>query len=102
NQLIGYGLVVGLQGTGDSKKEFTGLSMSQMLKQMGVGVSEKQIDSKNIAAVVVTAKLPPFARVGQNIDVSVASIGDAKSLQGGTLLMTPLRGGDKAVYAVAQ
>ena len=102
NQLIGYGLVVGLQGTGDSSKEFTGLSMSQMLKQMGVTVTQAQIESKNVAAVVVTAKLPPFARVGQEIDVSVASIGDAKSLQGGTLLMTPLRGGDKAVYAVAQ
>jgi flagellar P-ring protein precursor FlgI len=102
NQLIGYGLVVGLKGTGDSKKEFTGLSMSQMLRQMGVAVQESQIESKNVAAVVVTATLPPFARVGQKIDVSVASIGDAKSLQGGTLLMTPLRGGDRAVYAVAQ
>ncbi len=102
NQLLGYGLVVGLQGTGDSSKEYTGLSMAQMLKQLGVTITQKQIDSKNVAAVVVTAKLPPFARVGQQIDVSVASIGDAKSLQGGTLLMTPLRGGDKAVYAVAQ
>lgn len=102
NQLIGYGLVVGLKGTGDSKLEFTGLSMSQMLKQMGVSVQQNMIESKNVAAVVVTAALPPFSRVGQKIDVSVASIGDAKSLQGGTLLMTPLRGGDKAVYAVAQ
>lgn len=102
NQLLGYGLVVGLQGTGDSSREFTGLSMAQMLKQMGVNVSQKQVDSKNVAAVVLTAQLPPFARVGQKIDVMVSSIGDAKSLQGGVLLMTPLRGGDKAVYAVAQ
>jgi flagellar P-ring protein precursor FlgI len=102
NQLIGYGLVVGLKGTGDSKKEYTGLSMSQMLRQMGVAVQQDQIESKNVAAVIVTATLPPFARVGQKVDVNVASIGDAKSLAGGTLLMTPLRGGDKAVYAVAQ
>lgn len=102
NQLIGYGLIVGLKGTGDANKEYTGLSMAQMLKQMGINLTQNQIDSKNVAAVVVTAKLPAFARVGQQIDVSVASIGDAKSLQGGTLLMTPLRGGDKAVYAVAQ
>lgn len=102
NQLIGYGLIVGLKGTGDSKKEYTGLSMSQMLKQMGVSIQADQIESKNVAAVIVTATLPPFARVGQKIDVTVSSIGDAKSLQGGNLLMTPLRGGDKAVYAVAQ
>jgi flagellar P-ring protein FlgI len=102
NQLIGYGLVVGLKGTGDSKQEFTGMSMSQMFRQMGVSVQSDQIESKNVAAVVVTANLPAFSRVGQKIDVMVSSVGDAKSLQGGTLLMTPLRGGDKAVYAVAQ
>jgi flagellar P-ring protein precursor FlgI len=102
NQLLGYGLVVGLKGTGDSKKEFTGMSMTQMLRQMGVDVKTEQMESKNVAAVVVTANLPPFARVGQKIDVTISSIGDAKSLGGGTLLLTPLRGGDKAVYVVAQ
>lgn len=102
NQLIGYGMVVGLKGTGDSKLEFTGLSMAQMIKQMGVDVSQKQIVTKNIAAVIVTAKLPAFARAGSKLDVTVNSIGDAKSLEGGTLLMTPLRGGDKQVYLVAQ
>jgi len=102
NQLLGYGLVVGLMGTGDSKREYTGLSMSQMLRQMGVDVKAEQIDSKNVAAVVVTANLPAFIRAGSKMDVTVSSIGDAKSLQGGTLLMTPLRGPDKNVYAVAQ
>jgi len=102
NQLIGYGLIVGLKGTGDSKKEYTGMSMSQMLRQMGVSVQQDQIESKNVAAVIVTATLPPFSRIGQKVDVHASSIGDAKSLAGGTLLMTPLRGGDKAVYAVAQ
>ena len=101
NQLIGYGLVVGLKGSGDSKREFTSLSMTQMLRQMGVDV-KADTDSKNIAAVIVTAVLPPFSRVGNHLDVTVSSIGDAKSLQGGTLLMTPLRGPDKNVYAVAQ
>jgi flagellar P-ring protein FlgI len=102
NQIIGYGLVVGLKGSGDSKKEFTGKSMSQMLRQMGVDIQSEQTESKNVAAVVVTATLPPFARVGSHVDVTVSSIGDAKSLTGGTLLMTPLRAGDKGVYAVAQ
>ncbi|HVJ66044.1 MAG TPA: flagellar basal body P-ring protein FlgI [Bdellovibrionota bacterium] len=102
NQLIGYGMVVGLKGTGDSKLEFTGLSMSQMLKQMGIDIAQKQITTKNIAAVVVTANLPPFARAGAKLDVQVSSIGDAKSLEGGTLLITPLRGADKQVYVVTQ
>lgn len=102
NQLLGYGLVVGLKGSGDSKREFTGMSMTQMLRQMGVDVKTEITDSKNVAAVVITATLPPFARVGSKIDVLVNSIGDAKSLEGGTLLMSPLRGGDKAVYVVAQ
>ena len=102
NQLIGYGLVVGLKGTGDSKREYTGMSMSQMLRQLGVEVKSDQIESKNVAAVIVTATLPPFARAGSRLDVTVSSIGDAKSLQGGTLLMTPLRAGDKNVYLVAQ
>lgn len=102
NQLIGYGLVVGLKGTGDSKKEYTGMSMSQMLRQLGVEVKAEQLESKNVAAVVVTATLAPFARSGSKLDITVSSIGDAKSLQGGNLLLTPLRGGDKNVYVVAQ
>jgi flagellar P-ring protein precursor FlgI len=102
NQLLGYGLVVGLKGSGDSKKEFTAASMGQMLKQLGVNVSSDTADSKNVAAVVVTANLPAFARVGAKIDVQISSIGDAKSLTGGTLLLTPLRGADKQVYVVAQ
>ena len=102
NQLLGYGLVVGLKGSGDSKLEYTSVSFAQMLKQMGVEIKKDQIDSKNVAAVVVTAELPPFARSGNRLDVTVSSVGDAKSLQGGTLLMTPLRAGDKQVYVVAQ
>ena len=102
NQLIGYGLVVGLKGSGDSKKEFTNISMSQMLRQLGIDLKGDTVESKNVAAVVVTANLPPFARVGGKMDVLVNSIGDAKSLSGGTLLLTPLRGGDKNIYVVAQ
>ncbi len=102
NQLLGYGLVVGLKGSGDSKKEYTGISLSQMFRQLGVEVKSDQIESKNVAAVVVTTNLPPFSRAGSKIDVTVNSVGDAKSLAGGTLLMTPLRGGDRAVYVVAQ
>lgn len=102
NQLVGYGLVVGLKGTGDSKISFTGASMSRMLKTLGVNIKQEEVHSKNVAAVIVTAKLPPFVRTGSKIDVSINSIGDAKSLQGGTLVYTPLRGGDSAIYAVAQ
>ncbi|NCN27017.1 flagellar basal body P-ring protein FlgI [bacterium] len=102
NQLVGYGLVVGLKGSGDSKSEYTGMSMSQMLRQMGVDVKSDLTFSKNVAAVVVTADLPPFARVGARVDIIVSSIGDAKSLEGGTLLLTPLRASDKKVYVVGQ
>lgn len=103
NQLIGYGLVVGLNGTGDgSSSEFTIQSLSNMLATMDVKVSADDIKSKNVAAVIVTAKLPAFARQGDKIDVSVASIGDAKSLAGGTLLMTPLKGVDGEIYSIAQ
>lgn len=102
NQLVGYGLVVGLKGSGDSKSEYTGMSMSQMLRQMGVDVKSDLTFSKNVAAVVVTADLPPFARVGSRVDIIVSSIGDAKSLEGGTLLLTPLRAADKKVYVVGQ
>ncbi len=104
NQLIGYGLVVGLNGTGDDGKKdtYTFKSLRNMLLNMGITVSEKDIDSDNIAAVMVIAKLPPFARQGMKIDTIVSSIGDAKSLQGGILLMTPLKGPDGKIYAVAQ
>ena len=102
NQLIGYGLVVGLNGTGD-KTKFTGQTLRNMLARLGItlppGVNPK---SKNVAAVSVHAVLPPFAKPGQTIDVTVSSIGDAKSLRGGSLLMTPLKGIDGQVYAVAQ
>jgi flagellar P-ring protein precursor FlgI len=103
NQLVGYGLIVGLEGTGDGKKSvFTNRAISSMLEKMGMPVSPDEIKTKNIASVMVTAVLPPFARAGSRIDVIVSSIGDAKNLQGGTLVLTPLRGVDDRVYAVAQ
>ncbi len=103
NQLIGYGIVVGLEGTGDSAGAlFTLQSISNMLERFGITVPPNTIKVKNVAAVMVTAELPPFARVGNTLDVVVSSIGDARSLQGGTLLQTPLRGADGKVYAVAQ
>ena len=103
NQLIGYGLVVGLDGTGDNvKTEFTVQSLTSMLERMGVKIDPDDVKVKNVAAVVATANLPPFARVGSRVDVLVSSIGDAESLLGGTLLVTPLRGNDGKVYAVAQ
>ena len=105
NQLSGYGIVVGLQGTGDGQQAlFTIQSILSALRRNGVliTVDPRQIRVKNAAAVLVTAKLPPFARSGDRIDVQVSSIGDAKSLQGGTLITAPLRGGDQQVYAVAQ
>lgn len=103
NQLIGYGLVVGLDGTGDkSNTIFTNQSLTNLLDKMGVRVDAKSIKVNNVAAVMVTADLQPFARIGNKIDALVSSIGDAKSLQGGTLLFTALRGADGEVYAVAQ
>lgn len=103
NQLLGYGLVVGLNGTGDkSTTSFTFQSVVSMLERLGVTVSKSQISMKNVAAVIVTAKLPPFVREGSRIDCVVSSLGDATSLQGGTLLMTPLQGADGRIYAVAQ
>jgi flagellar P-ring protein precursor FlgI len=105
NQLTGYGIVVGLQGTGDGQQAlFTIQSILSALRRNGVliTVDPRQIRVKNAAAVLVTAQLPPFARSGDRIDVQVSSIGDAKSLQGGTLIVAPLRGGDQQVYAVAQ
>lgn len=102
NQLIGYGIVVGLKGTGDSKNEFTNKSVSRMLDKLGVKVEDKEVASKNVAAVLITATLPAFARAGNKLDISVSSIGDAGSLAGGTLVQTPLRAADQQVYAVAQ
>jgi flagellar P-ring protein precursor FlgI len=103
NQLVGYGLVVGLEGSGDGKKsKFTIQSMAAMLEQMGITVDTGDIAVKNVAAVMVTADLPPFARIGSRIDILVSSIGDAKALQGGTLLFTPLKGADGRIYAIAQ
>ena len=104
NQLVGYGLVVGLNGTGDNVKsvDFTKESLISMLDQVGVNARGGQIKAKNIASVVVTANLPAFARQGSRIDVMVSALGDAKNLQGGTLLATPMVGANGEVYAVAQ
>ncbi len=106
NQLIGYGLVVGLAGTGDDiENGFTKETLANMLSRQGLGMKEESreaLDSDNVASVMVSAALPPFAKVGTRIDVTVSSIGDAESLRGGTLLMTPLKGADGKVYAVAQ
>jgi len=103
NQLLGYGLVIGLNGTGDSNKILESMqSMSSMLKTFGVTVSPAQMQAKNIAAVVVTAELPPFVKPGDTIDITVSSIGDAKSLQGGILLQTPLKAANGKIYAVGQ
>ena len=103
NQLIGYSIVVGLAGTGDDLKNgFTGESLANMLSRQGLTMKDKVAKADNVAAVMVTASLHPFAKIGSKIDVIVSSIGDAKSLQGGTLLMTPLRGADGQVYAIAQ
>ncbi len=102
NQLRGYGLVVGLNGTGDSALEFTSKSMKRMLDKMGMKLDGNEVSSQNVAAVIVTATLPPFSRAGNKLDVTVNSVGDASSLKGGTLIQTPLRAADKNVYAVAQ
>lgn len=104
NDLVGYGLVVGLNGTGDGIRNapFTEEIMSNILERLGVNVTGEQFRPKNVAAVLVTATLPPFARNGGKIDVTVSAIGDAKSLLGGTLVMTPLNAPDGQIYAVAQ
>jgi flagellar P-ring protein precursor FlgI len=103
NQLVGYGLIVGLKGTGDkSNTIFTNQSLANMLEKMGIRVDPKATKVNNIAAVTVTADLPPFGKVGNKIDAVVSSIGDAKSLEGGILLLAPLRGADGDVYAMAQ
>ena len=104
NQLVGYGLVIGLQGTGDSMRNspFTEQSMQSMLDRMGVNIRSQTPRGKNVAAVTVTAELPAFIGTGSRIDVTVSSLGDASSLMGGTLVMTPLYGADGEIYAVAQ
>jgi flagellar P-ring protein precursor FlgI len=100
NPLIGYGLVIGLNGTGDGGGEITNTSLKKMFQTLGLN-PQREVTSKNVAAVIVTAKLPVFGRVGQKLDVTVSSIGDASSLAGGILLVTPLKGGDGQIYAVA-
>lgn len=104
NQLVGYGLVMGLQGTGDTLRnsQFTEQSLQSMLDRMGVNVRDMPLRTRNVAAVTVTADLPPFIGSGSRIDVTVTSLGDATSLKGGTLMLTSLVGGDGQVYAVAQ
>ncbi|MFN4204526.1 MAG: flagellar basal body P-ring protein FlgI, partial [Tabrizicola sp.] len=104
NDLVGYGLVVGLNGTGDGLRNapFTEEIMANLLERLGANVTGEEFRPKNVAAVFVTGQLPPFARSGSRIDVTVSAIGDAKSLLGGTLVMTPLNGADGQIYAVAQ
>ena len=104
NDLVGYGLVVGLDGTGDGLRNspFTEEIMTNILERLGVNVTGEQFRPRNVAAVLVTASLPPFARAGSPIDVTVSAIGDASSLRGGTLIMTPLNAADGEIYAVAQ
>ncbi|RYF53232.1 MAG: flagellar basal body P-ring protein FlgI, partial [Comamonadaceae bacterium] len=107
NQLTGYGLIVGLDGTGDQTTQmpYTTQAMSNYLQQMGISLppgSANQLQLKNVAAVIVTAQLPAFAQPGQMIDINVSSMGNAKSLKGGTLIVTPLRGADGEIYALAQ
>ena len=103
NQVVGYGLVTGLNGSGDSDQtKFPVQSLVSMLERMGVTINRADVKVKNVAAVTVTATLPPFAKQGTKVDVLVSSLGDAKTIAGGTLIMTPLRGADNHVYAVAQ
>jgi flagellar P-ring protein precursor FlgI len=104
NDLVGYGLVVGLNGTGDSLRSipFTEDSLINLLERLGVNIEGEDVQAKNVAAVIVTATLPPFARAGSEIDATVSAIGDAKNLLGGTLVLTPLLAADGNVYAVAQ
>lgn len=103
NQLVGYGLVVGLNGSGDSDQtKFPVQSLVNMLERMGVTINRNDVKVKNVAAVMVTATLPPFAKQGTKLDVTISSVGDAKTIAGGTLVITPLRGADNQVYAVAQ
>jgi len=101
--LVGYGLVVGLEGTGDSQRSlFTNQALSNMLERFGISVNSDKVRPRNVAGVMVTAMMNPFAKMGQRVDVNVSSLGDSRSLQGGTLLLTPLAGADEHVYGVAQ
>ncbi len=102
NQLLGYGLVVGLSGTGDGNTKLVQQSMQSMVSQLGLSTDASGLNGKNAASVMITAELPPFIKPGQNIDVTVSTMGAAKSLRGGTLLMTPLKGADGQTYAIAQ
>jgi flagellar P-ring protein precursor FlgI len=103
NQLTGYGLIVGLDGTGDkSGVNFTKQSLGNMMEKMNIHINKNQLNVKNVAAVMVTANIPPFARIGDRIDIVASSLGDAKSLKGGTLLITPLKGINGKIYAIAQ
>lgn len=102
NQLIGYGLVVGLAGSGDGTSTFTGQSLANFLKSVNIQIDQNAIKSKNVAAVMITANLKPFSKQGDKLDAIVSSIGDAKSLEGGTLLMTPLKGVDGKTYSITQ
>jgi len=103
NQLVGYGLVVGLAGSGDSRNSlFTNQALANMLEKMGIAVDSQAVRARNVASVIITAELPPFVQSGEEIDVTVSSLGDAKTLQGGVLLLTPLKAVDGKVYAVAQ
>jgi flagellar P-ring protein FlgI len=103
NMISGYGIVTGLAGTGDTaRSQATLQSVANALREFGLNVTPQQLSSRNVAAVLVTATLPPFARSGDRVDVIVASMGDARSLTGGALLMTPLYGADRRIYALAQ
>lgn len=102
NQLVGYGIVVGLKGTGDGKNEFMSKSMVRMLDKLGMKLDSPEFGSKNVAAVIVTATMPAFGKAGNPIDITVSAIGEASSLAGGTLLQTPLRAANEQVFAVAQ
>lgn len=102
NQLIGYGIVVGLKGTGDGKNEYMSKSMVRMFDKLGIKLDSPEFASKNVAAVIITATMPAFGKSGNPIDVTVSAVGDASSLQGGTLLQAPLRAANEQVYAVAQ
>ncbi len=101
NQLVGYGVVVGLAGTGDNKSEFTEKSFTRLLDKMGMKLGKETV-SQNVAAVIITATLPAFARAGNTIDITVNAVGDASSLKGGTLIQTPLRAANQEIFAVAQ
>lgn len=102
NQLIGYGLVVGLKGTGDTQAEFTSKSFARLIEKLGISLDQKDLTSKNVAAVIITAQLPAFAKAGNPLDITVSAVGDSSSLVGGTLLQAPLRAGNDEIFAVAQ